>query len=54
MIFGQTGNELDNISSGIDNAQRTSENIKQSAIRIEAINGQAQNSLQEAKQILEM
>ena len=47
----QTGNELDTISSGIDNAQRTSADIEQSACRIEAINGSSAELIAKCKQI---
>lgn len=47
-----TGNELDNITSGIDDTQRTSKNIEQSAIRIEAINGSSAELIAKCKQIV--
>ena len=48
----QAGNELDTISSGIHNAEGTSENIKQSAIRIEAINGSSAELIERGKRIV--
>jgi hypothetical protein len=48
----QAGNELDTITSGIDNAQRTSQDIEQSAIRIEAINGSSTELIERGKQIV--
>ncbi len=47
----QAGNELDTISSGIDDTQRTSADIEQSACRIEAINGSSAELIAKCKQI---
>lgn len=47
----RTGNELDTIANGIDNAQSTSQSIEQSANRIEAINGSSAELIAKCKQI---
>ena len=46
------GNQLDTIADGIVNAEGTSQDIEQSACRIEAINGSSAELIAKCKQIV--
>ena len=48
----QAGNELDTITNGIEHIEGTSQDIEQSAIRIEVINGSSAELIAKCKQIV--